>query len=242
MNIGWTTIEDGLDLIYEKPNRLYEQIAEEYNSNLKQCLGVNDLWKNVFSIKLPFNLKISYDEDSQKVLIDEDFTDIDTDKMISFIRNDVNAYTKHPVIQIALNQFFSSDKQCLITVMPPIFELDSNPMWQNIRLVSGTMNIYDWHRDVNFSFEWLDTSKPIIIKKNTPISYVKFNSKKFDEKFDIKRLKFDGDIKESYTRCVRSVDFIKHGTRFLLKRNKEMRPKHIVDSKCPFSKMRFWKR
>ena len=191
MNIGWTTLDYGSDLLYEEPARLYEQIAPEYNYGLKHCLGVNDLWKNVFSIKLPFNLKISYDNDLQKVIIDEDYSTINTDKLISFIDNDISSYTKHPLIQIKLNQIFSSDSQCLLTIMPPIFELNSNPMWQYIRLISGTMNIYDWHRDVNFSFEWLDTSKPIIIKKNTPISYVKFNSKKFDEKFDIKRLKFD---------------------------------------------------
>jgi hypothetical protein len=247
MNIGWTTIEDGFDLLFEKPSKVSERVAEEYdNTILQHCLGVNDLWKNIFSVKLPFDLKITYDEKSQKVLIDEDFTDVDVNAMISIITNDTNAYTKNPIIQIALLQFLSTDKQCLLTVMPPIFELDKNPMWQYIRLISGTLNTYDWHRDINFSFEWLDTSKPIIIKKDTPILYLKFNSENLNESFTMKRLKFDGKIKESYTRCVKSRDFIKRNTRWLLKRNKDMRPKHIVDTECPFSKatskIKFWKK
>tara|TARA_B110000495_G_C22984944_1_gene579389 strand:- start:78 stop:812 length:735 start_codon:yes stop_codon:yes gene_type:complete len=244
MNIGWTIVDSESDLLYEEPEKIYKKVIDEYSagSDIQNCLGVNDLWKNVFSLKLPFDLKISYDDTLQKVIIDEEYTSINTDKLISLIINDVNAYTKHPIIQIELKQIFSSDKQCLLTVMPPIFELDSNPMWQYIRLFSGTMNIYDWHRNVNFSFEWLDTSKPIIIKKDTPISYVKFNSKKLDDTFNIKRLEFDGDIKKSYNRCIGSRNIIKRGTRFLLKRNKELRPKHIVGSECPFSKIKFWKK
>ena len=116
-------------------------------------------------------------------------------------------------------------------------------MWQYIRLISGKMNIYDWHRDVNFAFEWLDKTKEITIKKGETVAYVIFNSEKLDEKFNIIKLDMDGEIKKSYTRCVFSRKIIKRGTRYLLLRNRKQRPKRIVtDGKCPygFDKLKFW--
>ena len=226
MDVGWTIVAPHRDLVYELPECVLKKVVNEYGGDIQHCLGVQDLWGNVYAIKSPFDIRMKYDKDTKTILFDTDFTNINESELERLFNTNENGNTKkYTTIQFLLAQIFSCDKQCTVTVLPPIFELEKNPMWQYIRLVSGRMNIYDWHRDVNFSFEWLDTTKEIEFKQGEVLFYVMFNSKNLDEKINIKKLEYQGEIKKSYLRCTLSRHLIKRGTRYMLGRNKKQRPK-----------------
>lgn len=241
MDINWYIIDERFELVYKKPDKMLNPIIKEYNDSnnkkISKCPGINDMWSNVFVMRLPFDFSISFDKEFERVIIDEDKTTIDAKEFSNIIVNDPKLYTNYPIIQILSKQFFSSDKPCNVSIIPPIFHLHENDAWKHIRWSSGIIDIHNWHRPVNFAFEWIDISKTISFKKGDPIAYVVFNSEKLDEKFNINKKEFSGKIKKSYTACIGAREILPTNTRELINANK--------NNKCPFSKMskfRFWKR
>lgn len=251
MDIGWIVVDGKLDLLYDKPENLMSKVTNTYNKTnqnqgeLKKCLGVQDLWGSVYELKFPFDIKFKYNKENKQIMVDDKFTNINLTKLNDIIYcGEENFTDKNPVIQLMLGQFFVSDKPCTLTIIPPIFELEKNPMWSKIRLVSARMSIHSWQRDVNFGFELLDKDAEITIKKGEVISYLMFNSENLNEKFNIKKVEFKGKLKEHYLKINSSREMISHGTRYLLNKALGRRPKKLVheEGKCPygFDKLKFW--
>ena len=60
MDIGWTLISHNLELLYDVPENLVSRVRNSYdndstNGNIKNCLGVQDLWGSVYELKVPFD-------------------------------------------------------------------------------------------------------------------------------------------------------------------------------------------
>ena len=86
-----------------------------------------------------------YNKENKQIMVDDKFTNINLTKLNDIIYcGEENFTDKNPVIQLMLGQFFVSDKPCTLTIIPPIFELEKNPMWSKIRLVSSRMSIHLW--------------------------------------------------------------------------------------------------
>ena len=239
MDIGFCVSNGNYELLYKSPEPVIKSVQNNYkpDSLLRLCLGVNNLWKNTYSISLPFDLKIQYDSDKKQVVIHEDNTTIETPQFMEILNNKTVNYTEHPVIQISLEQFFVADSSCNITMLPPINEMHKD-LWRDIRLICGQFNIFDWQRNLNFSFEWLSPDKPIIIKKGEPICYIQFNSPNLSETFNIKKVPFEGALKKQYNSCQGSRFVIKSNTQDLIDYNREQRPDKLIGSKCPYTKFK----
>ena len=250
MDIGWSVTSNHLDLFYDKPKNLLSKVRDAYHKKTNQgeiekCLGVQDLWGSVYELKFPFDIRFKYNKDSKQVIIDDEFTNINLSKLDEMITcNEADFTGKNPVIQLLSGMFFVSDKPCTLTLIPPIFELEKNPMWNKIRFVSARMNIHTWQRDVNFSFELLDKDAEITIRKGEVVSYIMFNSENLNETFNIKKVEFKGKLKEHYLLVNNSRSMISSGTRYLLNKALGRRPKKLVheEGKCPygFDKLKFW--
>ena len=128
-----------------------------------------------------------------------------------------------------------------MTTIPPIFHMQKNPdLWNNIRMVAGKFNIYDWQRPLSYAIEWFDTSKDLIIKTGQPLFYIMFNSEKLDDNFELKYM----ETKKLYDlidKCIIARSSFKSKTRRLLHKNRGERDPNMV-SKCPFHKIQFWKK
>ena len=61
-----------------------------------------------------------------------------------------------------------------------------------------------------------------------------------DESFNIKKIPFDGALKDQYNKCKGSRFVIKSNTQELLDYNRENRPDELVGSKCPYTKFKKW--
>tara|TARA_R110000824_G_C15033684_1_gene659656 strand:- start:88 stop:822 length:735 start_codon:yes stop_codon:yes gene_type:complete len=238
MKIGYCTVNPSFELINKLPQPVLKSVMHDYkNMDVGKCPAVHNIWNNKFSISLPYDIELTYEEKDKRVIIQEDNSSIDTNTFLSaIIINDPKDYTKYPVIQLSLEQFFIADSDCMMTVIPPINEVYKD-MWRNIKFVSGSFNIYDWQRNLNFAFEWLNPDKPLIIKKDEPIMYVQFNTPNLKESFTIERIPFKGAVKESFLRCRGARGVIKNNTQELMDYNRIFRPDKLM-SKCPYSKFK----
>jgi hypothetical protein len=249
MDIGWSIFAKQFELLYDVPENLVSKVHKEYSipdtvgSDFSKCLGVQDLWGSVYEIKFPFDIKFKYDKTAKQILIDEEFTNINLGVINNILSQELKGTKNNPLFQLLLGMFFVSDKPCTLTLIPPIFELEKNPMWNKIRFVSAKMNIHSWQRAVNFGFELLDKDAEIIIKKGETIAYVIFNSENLDEKFRMKKVEFKGELKNHFETITKSRGMISKGTRFLLERALKRRPEKLLEEgKCPygFDKLKFW--
>ena len=70
MDIGHCISNESYELLYKSPEPVIKSVQKNYppDSLLKLCLGVNNIWKNMYSISLPFTVKISYNKNNNHTL------------------------------------------------------------------------------------------------------------------------------------------------------------------------------
>jgi hypothetical protein len=237
MNIGCCTTSEKFELLNKLPQPVIQSVMNDFkNTALHKCIAIHNVWGNKFSVSLPFDIEFTFNKETNEIIINQDNTSLVNNEIFYIITNKSEEYTKNPVIQISLMQFFVADSDCIMTVMPPINEMYKD-MWRNIKLVSGSFNIYDWHRNMNFAFEWINYDKPLIIKKGEPIMYLQFNTPNLKESFKINKIPLEGEVKKSYLRCTGARGLIKNNTQELLDNNRVIRPDKLM-SKCPYSKFK----
>ena len=236
MKIKYLPTEEDMELLFSMPERIDVEVAKSYGEQLRGCVAIDTFYQDMFCFKAEYDFKITYDKNGM-VMFDRDHSSVDVGKLDEIITNVVTDHSvDHTIIQILTNATFIADKQCTMTIIPPIFHMQKNPdLWNNIRMVAGKFNIYDWQRPITFAFEWVNTNKTLTVKKGTPLFYVYFNSENLDDKFSIEKTKDREKYVSLLKRCMGSRGLIVRGTRGLISRNKHMRDE---ESKCPYTKFK----
>ena len=115
---------------------------------------------------------------------------------------------------------------------------------KNFNLVPGSFNIGKWIRPLDWTFEIIDPSKPVIIKQGDPLVQVRFITKD-GSKVNFERVNEDEDILSMYRACVTVKHFkpklslesaYKLGESFIGWFHKKHHPPQNK-SKCPFKKI-----
>lgn len=236
MKIKYLPTEEHMELLFSIPERIDVEVAKSYGEQLRGCVAIDTFYQDVFCFKAEYDFKITYDKNGT-VIYDRDHSNIEISKLDEVMSNVVTDHSvDHTIIQIFTNSTFIADKQCTMSVIPPIFHMQKNPdLWNNIRMIAGKFNIYDWQRPINLAFEWINTDKILTVKKGTPLFYVYFNSEKLNDKFSIEKVKDRNKYDSLLKRCTGSRGLIVRGTRELISRNKKMRDD---ESKCPYTKFK----
>jgi hypothetical protein len=151
IKIGWTPCGNDWDgnlsvneLFHETPELV--KLSELVDGDAKYCPSIRDFYKNVYAIRMPWNVTIAFTEQGtphfslskslHKVAIDENFS----------VEQTPNGGC---TIQIMLNNMFVSDtKNVLLENMPPIL----HGVREEIIYLNGMIDIYSWQRSLHFGF------------------------------------------------------------------------------------------
>lgn len=212
MNIGWTIYNDPKyestsqwkDLVFYEPEPLWPAvIAERREADYTKCPAVSDYFDNVYIVRCPYDVTITYDADKDMYV---------ADRLGQEWYNET-FYPRFPVfkdnklvtacITLRINYLFVADKDVEIESFD--VPLLSNNLTRNIKLIPGTMNIHRWVRPVDFTFEVVDLTKPIELRRGDPMFAVRFRTK---EKTVLKRLEYTGDLKYVAEACLASKTFV----------------------------------
>lgn len=231
IKIGWTTSYDWYDLIGFEPERF--KFAEEIKGAPKFCPATQLYYNNTFVIRSPFDMRLSCEIGPKSCLVKPVFgkdTNIDRSLYNRVIMDhpvsDLSD-PKKPIVQFLIENIFVSDTPDVwIESVPPHFHYSSNPL--PVRTFSGSFNIYDWQRPLNWAFEWVEPEKDIIIKRGDPLIYVRFHSKILNAKYEIVKIERHKDLQASLDRA----DFASkklRGIGFKLFENaRKIRPKKLI--------------
>lgn len=196
------------DLTFYEPEPVLPYIAKTRSSgdlgHYIQCPAFRDYYKNMYMVRSPISITISYDRKTDSLQItpqDQKFYD-------NYIRpRGRQRGSNDPfLMSIAVQYLFLADAKCFIEQLPVTYHEAS--VASKIRLIPGTFDISQWYRPVEFAFEILDDTNPLAIKRGDPLFYVRFVT---DDKVSLKYKEVDSKTREAVNACLT----VKEGARQL---------------------------
>ena len=191
-NIHFQNDMEAIDMLYFEPEKL--NYYKNSQSLFMKCPAVTGFHQKFFVIKSPFDLELTYDRNKQDVRISE--SQKFYDQFVSW-RKDEYGENERPLFSFLFQYMFVADEPVWIETYPAF--LHGQP--ENTQYIPGSFDIYNWFRPVDFSFQMIDDTKPVTIKRGQPLFYLKFNSKKLNDNFTMKRIEWTDELFKQNKRC-----------------------------------------
>ena len=227
--IGWVPFKksysnphhllDFLDLVIKEPKKL-TGFYKNNTSSFTRCPANAAFLKNLFVVRSPFDLEIKYFRDQKKIWVSQ--KQLFVEHMVLPRFNDYGG-KDNALCSLLVSYMFFADEPVWVEVYPTFLHGEV----KNTRLISGTFDIYNWHRPVDFSFEILNDVKPIKIKEGQPLFYVKFVSNKFNDDFELERLEWNDELNKAHNRC-RPQNYLVNMAWKIMKLGNKIRPKKFL--------------
>jgi hypothetical protein len=193
----WTTL--GMP----EPERLLPLLTKERTITERHyltCPAFQDLYKNTFVVRSPIDLVITIDE-HRNVLTDrygQEFYDASIVNRASIIgKNDPM------LLSCTFHLLFVPDEPCELEIIPA--HMHTTDMLKNTRVIGGRFDAHRWTRVTDFAFEVLDETKPIVLKRNDPLFYVRFIPKN-GSKVNLEHMV----VTEDMLQITKAVEQLKH--------------------------------
>jgi len=206
------------------------KMTDYIKGNGRFCPAIKKSLENVFEIKSPFDIELKHEflpDGRSWVEVSDNsslkpgaFDDIFHVNPIDD-RNDI----KKPLLQMKIPLILLSDDDIEVELLPPLAYYNKLP---GITAV-GKVNIYKWHRPVNWVFEWHEPEKPIIIKRGEPLIWLKFTSKNRDDIITLKKVNQTDDMYKSLIAC-RTTKNVSKVTLSTWDLNLKNRKKYLIKS------------
>lgn len=212
MNIGWT-IYNGIneqdssqwkEMVYFEPEPLWPMVLKERSgSEYLRCPAMADYFSNIFVIRCPYDVTISYDPVKDSYTTDnlgQEWYDKTFNPRFVIVKN---GSLVSVCITLRINYLFVADQDVEIESFD--VPLLSNSLTRNIKMIPGTMNIHRWVRPVDFTFEVVDMGKPLELHRGDPMFAVRF---KTNEKVVLKHVDYSKELQDVTEACLASKVFV----------------------------------
>jgi hypothetical protein len=214
-------------------------LSREKQADYLVCPAYNAYFKNTFIIRSPIDIVVRYEKNQDGTsTIKTDRHDQEFFEDMFNVRQGQNS--SYPMLSLNSFYLFLSNESMILESIPAFFH--STTLLQNTRVIPGTFDIGKWWRPVDFSFEVLDETKPLVFKRGDPLFYVRLIS---NENIKLTRTEFSPEIKSAMYSCTGLKRFVPRAS---LEENYEAAKSYLgylkskifpKKSKCPFH---FWKR
>jgi hypothetical protein len=160
------------DTVFFEPEPVAPLIVSR-DTHYTKCPAIADYYRNTFLIRSPFDLTINFDRATESVGTDR----FDNEFFFEYIQPRFGDFgpNSRSMLTVRAEYLFVADEDCVIESMP--CSLMSTPLLQNTLLIPGTFNFHRWPRPVDFSFEIIDDTQPLVFKRGDPLFFVKFTPK-----------------------------------------------------------------
>ena len=176
IKVGWAplfndTYSKGLALLVTKPENLFDTHLKEGDHRYKLCPATQDLARNTFVIRSPFDAHFILDADQRQIeFIEPHVQSMDFYNMRSHQYSDKD----EPIMSINFHQLFVTEhKDIELTMTAPWFENSH----QSFRVVPGRFKISDWWRPIDFAIQLPNRRHEVKIKQGDPLFYITFSSR-----------------------------------------------------------------
>ena len=234
VKVGWVVDYPSAQLVFAAPTPVRDSRIKALSRRAVQaCPAVNDLEFRLFEIKCPFNLRLRLESenDEHSLYSVPEGTRLDDDLINSFVTLMSPEFwrsSNHPVIQIRLPYYFVADDEVYLDQFPPFMSTVFR-QWPGL-LISGRFPTSLWPRSLNWAFEWHETDKDLILRRNQPWCYIYFETKVPDRKVELVRAEQTPELIE-YRRGISDTPKYMSNTFSLFEEAKSRRPKTLLVEK-----------
>lgn len=216
---GWDIDTTFLELLLAEPENL-ATFYSDTSASFTNCPAVKQSLRNTWLIRAPVSIKYGFDVDSNLAWSDQ--TRQYEERMID-PRYGQWAEGNRPFATFNWRYLFFADQPVWMETFPPF--LHESP--RNARYIPGGYDIYNWHRPVDYSFEFKDPRAEVVIKQGDPLFYIRFRSPDLRAKFTLEEVEWSDKLSEATRRCSLPM-FVPHQAWQLIQRGNKLRPKRFL--------------
>jgi hypothetical protein len=180
VKIAWSYVSGiGASIFY--PPCLLSSLTRTDDRGIKNgvatCPAVLQYEQRVLVVRSPYTFKIRCDRKNERFLFQPvyPFTQVNEGSIRKLIKFEPTTSWRGkdiPLLQLTLPYVFFSDVPVYINQVDPTNTKSS----KNWALVQGRFNIYDWHRPINWSVEWVETTNDLIVRRGDPLFQLIFET------------------------------------------------------------------
>jgi len=237
-------ISKDIDILYFEPEPAFKTFIDERNktSNILKCPAFQDYYKNCFIIRSPLDLIITIkkSKDGFKYVATDRYDQEFFDAFIKDRIRDEGNNNNFPMISLLYAYLFYSSESVILEQMSP--SMHKNEFLNNTRLICGKFNIGKWIRPLDYAFEIIDDTKPLVIKRGDPLYYIRFLT---DKDVNFVKVLHSDDLYKNLMQAVQSSTRVKqYVPGNTLEKNYQIAENYIKTinqrffkkkSKCPFN-------
>jgi len=158
------------DVLFFEPEPVIEYLStSRKGTEILKCPAFLDYYKNTYLIKAPMDL--TFTAAKTHIECSNSYPQEYLEKLLS---NRYEPASLYSTISLTWYYMFYSDESVMLEVVPPVWH--KNKFQNNINICGAAFNISKWYRPLDFAFEIIDDSQPIVIKRGDPLYYVRFST------------------------------------------------------------------
>lgn len=190
----------------QPPDPAYKSIAADRpGSDFLPCPGIAGYFKNTFIVRSPIDITITVKPDIKAVSVEGFDQKFYKEWVVKRPNDFINP--QRPIVTLGPKMVFVADEDVMLEALPAM--LHDTPALRKIHLIPGSYNIHRWMRPVDFTFEVLDTSEPIVFKRGDPLFYVRFVDPK-DRAVELERIEQNDDLLKTMYGMVVLKNYVKN--------------------------------
>jgi hypothetical protein len=193
-----------------------------------QCPAWNHKSKRTFIVRSPIDISLSISSDGR---IGSNLEEHKFDRWVGPTFRQPNWHTdNHTTFQLTIPSilFWTKNKNVWVEQRPHPYTSTKN----NFVCINGWWNLSQWTRPVDFAFDVVDNSKPVVINRGDPLYLINFYGKDLNDNVKLIKKIPSEDLINKYRMNISIKDYVKFLSSKYMFKNKE--------SKCPFDFL--WKK
>ena len=240
LQVGWLFAQDQSAVVYFPPRRLDWPARRgplNPGGGATDCPAIAELARQYYVVDSPFSIGLrctrlvpgqSFLYDVVPVPDRKTLTLATLQKVLQVMPPAVWESPERPTLQLMLPYLFISDESVLVE-QTPAFLSPGAANWP-LQLYPGRFPIDVWPRQLNFSFQWTDPARDILIERGQPLFYVRFLPEQRDRKIRLIEAERTREL-ENFLSSVRDVTGVVDRSFGLLARAAELRPPKLLVAK-----------
>jgi hypothetical protein len=178
-------------------------LEERREADYTKCPAVSDYFNNIYVIRCPYDVTISYDRERNMYTADRLGQEWYNQTFYPRFPIEKNGQLIGSCVTLRINYLFVADQDVEIESMDvPVL---STSLTRNIKIIPGTMNIHRWIRPVDFTFEIQNLDVPLELKRGEPLFAVRFKS---EDRIKLTQVDYTADLRNVAEACLASKTFV----------------------------------
>lgn len=235
VDIGWTLGDAKASLIWDDPEPVRQPSARPPSAKSVQvCPAAIDFDTRHFMVKCPIDLHLRLRLDGEKPHlenVDGARSTVRTktlSQMLSLTGPGEWRHPERPIVQVITPYLFLTDAPVYISQLAPYLHY-VDPPWPGV-LIGGRFPLDIWPRHLMWAFEWHDPKKDLVLKRDQPWFYVRFETENPASPIRLFEAEMRPEV-QAYVDSLSGVTNYVNRTFSLFERARRRRPKRLLFKK-----------